>query len=202
MFDWITKLIEEGGYPAIAFLMFLENVFPPIPSELIMPMAGFKAAQGSLSLPLVIASGSVGALAGASVWYWLGRMLGKKGVERFAAQHGRWLTMCPPDVERADAWFARHGGKAVLIGRVVPAVRSAISLPAGINRMSLPKFFFLSFVGTSIWTTFLVLAGYLLEARHDTVSEYLNPISNAIFVALAGWYVYRVVTFRASENED
>lgn len=195
MFDWITTLIEQWGYPGIALLMFLENVFPPIPSELIMPLAGFKAARGSLSLPLVIASGSAGSIAGAWVWYWIGKKLGLRGVERLARRHGRWLTMDPAEVGRASDWFHRHGGSAVLLGRLVPAVRSLISVPAGINRMSLPRFLVLSSIGTAVWTSLLVLAGYVLDAGYETVADYLNPVSNVVFALLAGWYLYRVVTF-------
>jgi len=136
------------------------------------------------------------ARSGATFWYWLGRKLGKSRVKRRAARHGRWLTMCPPDVDRADAWFARHGGAAVLLGRIVPAMRSVISLPAGINRTSLPKFMALSAIGTTIWTTLLVLAGYLLEASYETVSARLNPLSKAVFALLAGWHIFRVVKFR------
>lgn len=196
MFDWITDWIEKSGYLGIFVLTFLENVFPPIPSELIMPLAGFKAAQGALSLPLVVASGTAGSLAGASIWYWAGRKLGQSGVERFAARHGRWLTMCPPDVKRAEHWFERHGAAAVLIGRLAPAIRSVISLPAGIGRMPLPTFLLLSAIGTSVWTGLLVGAGYALEAQHERVADYLNPVSNAVFGALALWYAWRVATFR------
>lgn len=195
MFDWITDWIEKSGYLGIFVLTFLENLFPPIPSELIMPLAGFKAAQGALSLPLVIASGTAGSLAGASIWYWAGRKLGRSGVERLAGRHGRWLTMCPPDVKRAENWFDRHGAGAVLIGRLVPAIRSVISLPAGIARMGLPSFVLLSAIGTSAWTALLVGAGHALEGQHERVADYLNPVSNAIFGGLALWYAWRVVTF-------
>jgi len=195
MFDWIADLIESTGYLGIVVLTFLENVFPPIPSEVIMPLAGFKAAQGTLSLPLVIAAGTAGSLAGASVWYYLGRKLGQARVIRLAARHGRWLTMSPQDVESAAAWFQRHGWSAVLIGRLVPAIRSVISLPAGIARMSLPAFLALSAVGTGLWTTLLVGAGYLLESQYETVADYLNPVSNAVFAGMALWYAWRVAAF-------
>jgi membrane protein DedA with SNARE-associated domain len=195
LFDWIADLIEKTGYLGIFVLTFLENVFPPIPSELIMPLAGFKAAQGALSLPLVIAAGTAGSLAGAGVWYWAGRKLGQVGVERLARHHGRWLTMCPPDVKRARDWFERHGAAAILVGRLVPAIRSVISLPAGIARMPLPSFLALSAVGTAIWTSFLVGAGYLLESQYDVVADYLNPVSNVVFAGLVLWYLWRVATF-------
>lgn len=198
MFDWITKFIESTGYFGIFVLTFLENVFPPVPSELIMPLAGFKAAQGALSLPLVIAAGTAGSLAGAGVWYYAGRKLGSERVRRLAERHGRWLTMSPDDVDRAEAWFQRHGSVAVLIGRLVPAIRSVISLPAGIARMPLPGFLALSAIGTGLWTAFLVCAGYLLESQYEVVADYLNPVSNAVFAGMALWYGWRIARFETS----
>lgn len=200
MFDWITDLIERTGYFGIFVLTFLENVFPPVPSELIMPLAGYKAAEGSLSLPLVIAAGTAGSLAGASVWFYAGLKLGHQRVRRLAERHGRWLTMSPDDVEQATAWFERHGGPAVLIGRLIPAIRSVISLPAGIARMPLPGFLALSAIGTGLWTTFLVCAGYLLESQHAVVADYLNPVSNAVFAGMALWYIWRVARFKTSDR--
>jgi membrane protein YqaA with SNARE-associated domain len=131
MFDWITGLVERTGYVGIALLMLAENVFPPIPSELIMPLAGFAAAQGELGMAGVVAAGTAGALAGALLWYGLGRWVGLERLKRWAAEHGRWLTVSPDDLDRAAAWFGRHGGAAVLVGRLVPAVRTLISVPAG-----------------------------------------------------------------------
>lgn len=200
MFDWITEWIERSGYLGIFVLTFLENVFPPVPSELIMPLAGFKAAQGALALPLVIASGTAGSLAGALVWYWLGRRIGQQGAERLAERHGRWLTMDVAEVRQAEDWFKRHGGAAVLMGRLIPAIRSLISLPAGVARMGLPGFLALSAIGTGIWTTLLVVAGYFLESQYDRMADYLNPVSNAVFAGLALWYVWRVATFGRSKG--
>ena len=196
MFDWITQLIEGGGYLAIAALMFAENVFPPIPSELIMPFAGFAAARGDLNLVFAVLAGSAGALAGAYLWYWIGARLGVERIAKFAERHGRWLTLTPQDVHKADAWFDRYGGGAVFVGRLVPAVRTLISLPAGVSGMKLPKFLFYSALGTVLWTTLLTLLGYWLEGGYEQVSGYLNPVSNVIVVLMLGWYLYRVATFR------
>jgi membrane protein DedA with SNARE-associated domain len=195
MFDWITSFLETTGAFGIALLMFLENVFPPIPSELIMPMAGFAAARGEQSIWLVIASGTTGSLAGAGFWYWIGRKLGRDGVHSLAERHGRWLTLCPPDVEHAVDRFQRHGATAVFLGRLVPALRSVISIPAGIARMDVTSFLLFSALGTSIWTAALAGAGYMLEGQYERVSTYLNPVSNLAFGALAAWYAYRVITF-------
>jgi membrane protein DedA with SNARE-associated domain len=196
MFDWVTGLVEQTGYLGIAFLMLAENVFPPIPSELIMPLAGFTAARGELNVVGVLLAGAVGSLAGALVWYYVGLWLGEERLKRWAARHGRWLTVTPGEVDQATAWFRRHGYLAVLFGRLVPAVRTLISVPAGIARMGLPIFLLYSGIGTVVWTTFLLAGGYLLEGRYHQVQEWLNPVSNAVIIVLVAWYLYRVVTFR------
>ena len=196
MFDWIVAVLDRAGYPGIALLMFLENVFPPIPSELIMPLVGFSAARGEFSLPLAVLSGTFGSLAGALLWYWIGLRFGRARIERLAERHGRWLTLTPADIERASAWFARHGGTAVLIGRLVPTIRTLISVPAGLHRMPAGLFLLYSGIGTLGWTGLLTAAGYVLEARYQDVSAYLNPISTVVVVALLLWYLWRVVTFK------
>lgn len=166
-----------------------------------MPLAGFSAAQGKLSLPLVILSGTAGSLAGALFWYWVGIRLGLKRVKGLAARHGRLLTMCPPDVDRATDWFRRHGRGAVLIGRLIPGVRTLISVPAGVKRMPFGQFLLYSTIGTGLWTAFLAAAGLLLENQYDRVADYLNPVSNVITVGLFGAYLYRVFTFDKSCTE-
>ena len=132
MFEKIVQFLEEAGYLGIALLMFLENLFPPIPSELIMPLAGFEAARGTKSLPLVILSGSAGSIAGALFWYYVGKWIGARRLKAWAGRHGRWLTLKPSEVDKVDAWFDRHCAEAVFLGRLVPTVRTLISVPAGI----------------------------------------------------------------------
>jgi membrane protein DedA with SNARE-associated domain len=196
MFDWISGFLETVGLPGVALLMFLENVFPPIPSELIMPLAGFQAARGAMSLAGVLVAGAVGSLAGAALWYWIGRRIGAARLKRLARRHGRWLTIAPDDVDRANDWFARHGAGAVLIGRLIPTVRTFISVPAGVARMPLPRFLAYSALGTGAWTTLLALAGYALESQYERVAAWLNPVSTAVVVLLAAIYLWRVVTHR------
>ncbi|KAA2234954.1 DedA family protein [Salinarimonas soli] len=196
MFEWITGLVESSGYIGIALLMLLENVFPPIPSELIMPLAGFTAARGQLGLVGVIVAGGIGSLAGGLLWYGIGRWLGLERLKRLAARHGRWLTLSPSDLDDAQAFFTRHGGKAVLFGRLVPGVRTLISVPAGIVAMPLPAFLLWSGLGTFVWTALLAGAGYLLQSQYETVSAWLGPVSNVIVGAIVLYYLYRVVTFR------
>jgi membrane protein DedA with SNARE-associated domain len=196
MFDWITGLVEQTGYLGIALLMLLENVFPPFPSELIMPLAGFTAASGRLNIVGVVLAGTVGSLAGALLWYYIGRWLGCARLKRWAGRHGRWLTLGPEEVDEAAAWFNRHCGWAVLIGRLIPAVRTLISVPAGVAGMSLAKFLLYSGLGTAVWTTLLAGAGYLLQGQYGRVQDWLNPVSNVILAGITLWYAYRVVTFR------
>jgi len=195
MLDWMTNLIDQGGYVGIAALMLAENVFPPIPSEVIMPLAGYNAAVGELSLIGAVIAGSVGSLAGAFLWFLLGYWLGCEKLKRFARRHGRLLTLTPKDIDQADAWFDRHGGKAVFLGRMVPGVRTLISVPAGVARMDLARFTLFSALGTVAWTALLATAGFLLGEGYDRVSGILNPIANVIMVGLVGGYLYRVLTF-------
>src|SRR5687768_13383192 len=105
MFDWITAIVERTGYLGIALLMFVENVFPPIPSELIMPLAGFTAARGDLDIVLVVVAGTAGSLLGATLWYGVGKWIGPERLKRWTAAHGRWFTVSPDEVDRASKWF-------------------------------------------------------------------------------------------------
>lgn len=196
MFEWITSFVEQNGYLGIALLMLLENVFPPIPSELIMPMAGYTAAEGHLNLALVIIAGAIGTVLGALFWYFVGRWVGCERIRSFARRHGRWLTISADEVDLARDWFRRHCGKAVFIGRLVPAMRTLISVPAGIAGMELPKFLIYTTAASLIWVGMLAGAGYLLGARYEEVSHWLNPVSNVIAGGLLVLYLYRVATFR------
>lgn len=196
MFDWITALVQQTGYLGIAALMLAENVFPPIPSELIMPLAGFAAAQGELSIVWVVVAGTVGSLLGALLWYYVGRWIGAERLKCWSLRHGRWLTLAPADVERAQAAFARYGPWAIFLGRLVPAVRTLISVPAGITAMPLPRFLFWTSLGTAAWTALLAVAGYLLEGQYALVAGWVNPVSNVVVAALVAGYIWRVATFR------
>jgi membrane protein DedA with SNARE-associated domain len=192
MFDWIIGLVDQTGYVGIALLMLAENVFPPIPSELIMPMAGFAAACGDLTATGIVLAGTTGSL----LWYQVGRWIGLDRLKRWAGRHGRWMTISPEEVDQAAAWFDRHCGKAVLIGRLIPAVRTLISVPAGVAGMPLARFLTYSALGTALWTALLAAGGYLLEDQYHRVSEWLNPVSNVILGLIVLGYLYRVATFR------
>ena len=195
MFDWITSFVAQAGYLGVAFLMFAENIFPPIPSELIMPLAGLSAARGELNLFGVLLAGTAGSLLGALPWYYAGYYLRKDRLKRLADRHGRWLAMTSGDVETASKWFERFGTAAVFIGRLIPTVRTLISVPAGIARMKLPVFLAWSMLGTLIWTAFLTLAGYILESQYERVAGWLDPVTKAVVGFLILGYLYRVVTY-------
>ena len=200
MFDLVTALIARTGSLGVALLMLAENVFPPIPSELIMPLAGFEAARGEFSLVAVLVAGVAGSLAGALMWYGIGAWIGAERLRLWAGRHGRWLTLSPADVDRASAWFLRRGRVAVLVGRLVPGVRTLISVPAGMAAMPLGAFLVWSAAGTVLRTGALTAAGYLLEDQYTHVAAWLDPVSNAVVAALVLGYFYRVATFRAPET--
>jgi membrane protein DedA with SNARE-associated domain len=202
MFDWIVEFVREGGYPGIALLMFLENVFPPIPSELIMPLAGFVAASGDMNLGLVVLSGTAGSLAGAVLWYFVGVWLGNGRVEWAILRFGRVLTMDLQDLQNARTWFRWKAHWAVFLGRLVPTVRTLISVPAGIAPMPLPSFMMWTSLGTACWTAILASAGYLLESQYEVVESYVDPVSKLVVAAVVLVYVYRVVTYRSPVARD
>lgn len=193
---FVHMLMQRLGPFGIGLLMFLENVFPPIPSELIMPLAGYLATRGDMNILVVIGAGTIGSLLGALPWYYLGRRLGHDGVRRLAENHGRWLTMSPSDVDAASDRFKRHGNSSVMLGRLIPTVRTLISVPAGVANMPLGRFLLFSSIGTLLWTAALALAGYLLGQAYSTIQDYVDPVSTTVLIILVGYYFYRVVTFK------
>jgi membrane protein DedA with SNARE-associated domain len=196
MSEWVISFIEQHGYLGLMLLMIAENVFPPIPSELIMPFAAFQAARGQLQWPLVILFGSLGSLVGALPWYFAGRMLGLRRVLRFAEKHGRWLTLSPRDVENAERAFVRRGAAILVTGRLVPALRTVISLPAGVSRLPTWRFCVLTAVGSGLWCSVLTAAGYLMESNYEKIAGVVSPVSTAVVILLAAYYLYRVARFK------
>lgn len=196
MGDWVIRMIEQSGYLGVAFLMFLETVFPPIPSEVIMPVAGVAASQGRMSLTWVIVSGTAGAMLGNIVWYLAARALGIIRLRPIIDRHGRWLTMNWQDVEKAEHWFRLHGTFFVFLGRMLPTVRSLVSVPAGLLRMRFKSFFIASTIGTAGWTAMLAVAGYQLRENFTDVDAYVGPVSNAVIITLVLGYVWRVWRFK------
>ncbi len=184
MKEWVIETMSSLGYVGIGLLMFLENLFPPIPSELIMPLAGFTAAQGKMQLFPAIAAGVIGTVLGAFPWYYLGKIVSEERIKGWADRYGRWLGISGADIDKANRWFDRHGKKAVLLCRMVPGVRTLISLPAGINAMPMVPFLLYSTIGTVLWVTFLTMAGYFLGNNYELVDKYLDPVSKIVAVTL------------------
>ena len=195
MKDWIVNTIDSMGYFGLALLMFLENVFPPIPSELIMPLGGFVASEGKLNLPLVILAGTIGSVVGQLPLYYLGHFLGKARLMRLADKYGKWLTVSGHDIEGASKWFNRRGSIAVLICRLVPGVRSLISIPAGICGMGIGKFLLFSAIGMGVWAGVLAWLGSLLGQNYEKVGRYMGPASKIILalvvVGFIAWVIVR-----------
>jgi membrane protein DedA with SNARE-associated domain len=200
MATWAIHTISATSYWGIIFLMVVENVFPPIPSEVIMPLAGFMATQGQLSLLGVILAGTLGSALGAVPLYYLGRLIGDERLKGLADRHGRWLTVSRHDLDHAKQWFDRHGRMAVLFCRLVPGVRSLISIPAGIEGMPLSPFLLCTAIGAGLWTALLASVGYGLGANFRQVEAYLDPASYVVLAVLVGLYVWRVVTHHAVKN--
>lgn len=188
MTDWITNMMESLGYLGIGILMFLENLFPPIPSELIMPLAGFTISQGKMGFLPAIAAGTIGTVLGAFPWYFAGHYFGEARLKAWADRYGKWITVSSKDIDKVVNWFNRHGGKAVFLGRLVPGIRTLISLPAGLAGMSFPLFLLYSTIGTIIWTALLTWLGYLLGENYDEVDHYLGPVSKIVLLSLVIWF--------------
>jgi membrane protein DedA with SNARE-associated domain len=193
VFNWIAGIIASLGYFGVAILTLLEHVFPPIPSELILPLAGYVAASGDLGVAMVITTGTVGSLAGATVWYAVGRKVGERRLRAWIDRHGRWLTLSQHDLDRAAQWFERRGKAAVLIGRLVPGVRTFVSLPAGFTRMPWLTFLAYSAAGTLAWTAILVYAGIQLQHNFAVISHRIDTATNILFAGLGAMLVWRYV---------
>ncbi|MEG4394522.1 DedA family protein [Microcoleus sp. BROC3] len=194
MVEWITNTMQSMGYFGIGLLMFLENLFPPLPSELIMPLAGFTASKGNdMQLAPAIAAGVIGTVLGALPWYYGGKLLSEERLRNLADKYGKWIAVSGADIDKANRWFNRHGNKAVFLCRLVPGVRTLISLPAGINNMPLIPFLLYSTGGTLLWVSFLTLAGYKLGENYTLVEEYLGPVSKIVVVIIVIWCILWIV---------
>jgi membrane protein DedA with SNARE-associated domain len=192
MADWIAETFNTLGYWGIALAILLENVLPPIPSEAVLPAAGIAAKKGELHVVGVIAAASAGSLVGAVLWYYVGRWVGVERLRRWADRKGKYIGFSPKDIDRADAWFDRWGGPAVFIGRMVPGVRTLISVPAGLSGMPLGRFLAYTAAGTVLWTTLLVLVGWWLGRSSKMVEQAISWAGIAVVVGLVFWIVRRI----------
>lgn len=188
---WTAQVMTTLGSPGVGAVIALENVFPPVPSEVVLPLGGFLAGQGELNLAAVIAWATVGSVLGALGLYALGAVFGRNRLRKAA---DRLPLVSIDDVDRAGRWFARRGGHAVFIGRFVPVIRSLISVPAGVERMPLPRFVLYTCAGSAIWNTLFVLLGYALGSQWQRVGQYSGYINNAILSLIALTII--IVAFR------
>ncbi len=177
---WAAEVIRSFGYAGVAFLMVAENLFPPIPSEVILPLTGFLVDQGSLVFIPALIVATVGSLVGALILYALGRWGGRELILR----HHRVLRLKEADLDRADDWFDRYGGAVVLFGRMVPGVRSLVSIPAGLSEMPIGQFVVLTTLGSGAWNILLIGVGSLLGANWVLVAEVVGAFSDVVLVLL------------------
>ena len=195
MIDFISHLIGGAGALGVFILMLIENVFPPIPSELILPFAGYAAARGELSFGAAVFAGTVGSVAGSWVWFEAGRRLGEARLLAWAGRHGRWLALHPGELEKALSWLRRRGAAAVLVGRMLPGVRGVICLPAGFAGLGRRTFLIWCTLGSFGWTLLLCGAGFQLAEHYAAVEGWIAPVTYAIVAVFAGFYIFRLATW-------
>ncbi|GAA4467971.1 DedA family protein [Novipirellula rosea] len=192
MDHWIINVLEQLGAIGVGVLMLMENVFPPIPSELVMPWAGYSVSQGEMSFVAAVTAGSIGSFAGALLWYFVARWIGKARLAHWIDGYGAWLTITPADLDRLDDWFESWGAIAVLICRLVPGIRTLISIPADFSEMPMKRFSLYTAIGTVIWTAVLVLIGWWLGDNYEQLAGPLGWVSTAVIVGMFGWWVWRL----------
>lgn len=195
---WILETIEQFGNWGVFFLIAIENLFPPIPSEVILTFAGFMTTSTSLSLTSVIISATLGSMVGAVILYYLGKLFGQERLERWTDRWGRYLRLTKGDLHRAQGWFEQHGGLTVFFCRFIPLIRSLISIPAGLAGMGLIPFLLYSLAGTLIWNTALVYFGAAVGSSWDTLAGYFDLYGNIVYAGIA--VVVVVVAFRISKR--
>lgn len=193
MSDWVIEIIDRLSYAGVALLVALENVFPPIPSEIILPFAGFHSGQGKSFLVGMIVAATLGSLTGALILYWVARLIGPVRLRAIITRWQRWIRVTPADLDRAESWFDGHANAAVLICRCVPLIRSIVSIPAGFRRMNIVQFVVYTAIGSAIWNTVLISAGYVIGDNWHVVERYVGIfqyiVIAAILVAVA-WFVW------------
>ncbi|MBX3000646.1 MAG: DedA family protein [Caldilineaceae bacterium] len=196
MLDWIEELIRDMGYIGLAFLMFLDTIFPPIPSETIMPLAGFLSMQEAQSMNFVgaVIAGTFGSVLAAVVLYYLGRVLGIERLKRWSRRYGKWILLDEDEIERGFEWFDRNGKAAVFFTRMIPGLRSLISIPAGANGMSLGVYLLYTIPGTGLWVIALAFVGRALSENYDNVTNVIRWATYAtvlIVIAIIGFWVLK-----------
>jgi membrane protein DedA with SNARE-associated domain len=194
---WVQDVIERLGAVGVALLVILENVFPPIPSEIVLPFAGFVAQRGDGSIAVMIFAATVGAVIGALVLYVIASVIGDVRLAGFIERFGKWFGVKPADLARAEAWFDRHAVAAVLLGRCVPLIRSVVSIPAGFRRMRLVPFVAYTAAGSAVWNTALIGAGAILGDQWDKVEPYVAMLQYVVIAVIVLFVVrFGVMKFR------
>ena len=189
--NWVQDVINQFGYFGVALLVVIENIFPPIPSEIVLPFAGFVAQQGSAGVAqsdtsvigMMIAA-TIGSVVGALILYVISSAIGPERLRAFVQRFGRWFGVKQTDLLRAEAWFDRRSFVAVLVGRCVPLIRSIVSIPAGFRRMKLTSFILLTAVGSAVWNIALIGAGALLGDQWERVGEYVGVFQWLVIAAI------------------
>ena len=202
MTNWVLHLIDAGGYWGIFLLMVLENVFPPIPSELIMGIGGIRVGQGRMDMAPLLLVGTCGTTIGNYVWYLIGWKLGFTRLKPLIDRFGRWATLEWRDVEALNRLFARRGDAIVFIFRFMPALRTMVSLPAGLFRMGHIRFLLWTAAGALIWNVILAYAGYVLGANFKEIDKYIGPAATMTVALAVIFYLYRLITWRPSTQEN
>jgi membrane protein DedA with SNARE-associated domain len=204
MTDWVTDVIDALGPAGVAFLVALENLFPPIPSEVVLPLAGFVAGRGDANVVVMIAAATVGSVIGALILYAIAAAIGPERFRRFVVRYGKFFAVQPHEVERAESWFDNYANRAVLICRCVPLIRSLVSIPAGFRRMPLAPFIVYTAIGSLVWNVLLVGAGYILGDRWEQVEDYVGVMQLLVIVAIVAvvaWFLWaRVVRPRVRQS--
>lgn len=192
--DWVTDVIDKLGYIGVALLVALENLFPPIPSEIVLPFAGFVARDGRATLPGMILAATIGSLVGAWVLYGIAAAIGPERFHRFIDRYGKWFRLTSADIAKAERWFDKRAIVGVLVGRCIPLVRSLVSIPAGFRRMRFGVFTLYTAIGSLVWNAALIGAGYRLrENWHDVepILDWFQYIVIAVILGAIGWFVWR-----------
>ncbi|WP_146550954.1 MULTISPECIES: DedA family protein [Rummeliibacillus] len=202
MENWIIEIMNSYGYIGILFLIALENIFPPIPSEVILTFSGFLTTTSDVTVLGVIIFSTLGSVVGAIILYGIGRILDVERLEKIVERWGHLLRLTKKDIQKADAWFRRIGVWAVLIGRLVPLVRSLISIPAGMARMNFSIFLFFTTIGSLIWNSVLVNLGAALGSSWDTIAGYIEAYSHIVVILLAVFFMLFIVWFIKSRKKQ
>jgi len=202
MTEWVQRMIDQAGYVGLFLFSIFQNFFPPLPEEVVFPQAGYAAQRGNLAFWGIVAAGTIGATLGALVVFFIGRKLGEKRIHDWADKHGKWFTISGEDIDKMDRYFESHGHVAVFVCRLVPGLRSVVSIPAGFSKMSVVKFVIAYASAAFLWTLGLTYAGFFLGQNFNNVDRYLNFYTYAVLGLAVIAYVFRLVKHRGGKKQQ